>query len=75
MREGGRLTVDDPALYLGRGYLERRGYLCVGQVLPDVLESEIGEREQADFALELGGVQACIRSSENQPHVGGWATY
>ena len=58
----GWLTVDDPTLDLGRGHLQRGGYLRVGQVLPDILESEIGEREQADLALELGGVQPCIFS-------------
>jgi hypothetical protein len=36
--------------------LQRRGDARVRQVLPYVLEAEIGEGEQADFALELFGI-------------------
>ena len=53
------LTVDDPALDLGHGHLQRSCYLRVGQVLPDILEAEVGEREQADFALQLRTIQPC----------------
>ena len=34
-------TVDDPTLYFRRVHLQYRGYLCVRQVLPDILEAEI----------------------------------
>jgi len=57
---GGRQTVDDPALDFGRGDLQRCGDVRVRQVLPNVLEAKIGECQQADFAFELGGIQAYL---------------
>jgi hypothetical protein len=39
----GKRTVDDPTFDFGRGHLQYGGYVCVRQVLPDVLEAEICE--------------------------------
>jgi len=41
-----------------RGDLQHHSDVCIWQVLPNVLEAEISECQQADFAFELGRVQA-----------------
>ncbi len=46
------------ALDFGWGDLQRCSDVHIQQVLPNVLEAEIGECQQADFAFELGRVQA-----------------
>jgi hypothetical protein len=38
-----RRTVNDPTFDFGRRHLQYGGYVCVRQVLPDVLEAEICE--------------------------------
>ena len=58
-------TVDDPRLDLRRFDLQRGRDGGVGHVPADVLETEGGECDEADFTLELRAVEFCGTTLES----------